>query len=385
MSNILNDVMPKVLASALETFRESCAVTRLVNTSYSNEAAKKGSVVDIPVPSKMPTNDVVPSNVAPNPADIDLQTVQLPLNYWRESAFTLTDKEVKEVLDGIAPMQITESARALANFVNSTVLLNYKKIYNFVGTPGTTPFATDLTAAAQARKVLNKTVTPTNERCLILNGDAEANAVVLPALSYYMNSGETSTLREGQIGRKLGFDWYYDQQMDEAFHVSGTLSGGTVAAAPVSNPRVHGVTSGTVTVTATTAQTVKIGDVFTVAGDTQTYVVNQDATSNGSITINFSPAPAVSWANGSAVTLRVSHQNNLCFQKNAIALAVRPFSGDQFSAELSGGQAMTMVDPASGLPLRLEVTREHRRVRWALDILFGTEIIRPETAVRILG
>lgn len=385
MANILLDVMPKVLASALETFRESCAVTRLVNTSYSAEAAKKGALIDIPVPSKMPTNDVTPSNVAPNPQDMDLQTVQLPLNHWRESAFTLNDKEVKEIIEGIAPMQLTESARALANFVNSTVLLTYKKIYNFVGTAGTTPFATDLTAAAQARKVLNKTVTPINDRRLILNGDAEANAVVLPALSYYMNSGETSTLREGQIGRKLGFDWYYDQQMDEAFHVSGTMSGATVSAAPVTNPRVHGVTSGTVTLTATNGQTVKLGDLFTVAGDTQTYVVNQNATSNGSITVNFSPAPAVAWTNGSVVSLRANHQNNIAFQKNAIALAVRPFAGDQFSAELSGGQAMTMVDPVSGLPLRLEVTREHRRVRWALDILFGTEIIRPETAVRIIG
>lgn len=358
----------------------------LINKDYSGEAAQKGEVIHVPIPSKMAAIDVVPSAVAPESPDLDLQTVQIPLDTWKEVPFQMNDNEVAKVMEGVPSMQIVEAARALANTVNSSILSLYKFVPYAVGTAGTTPFATDLSVAAQARKVLNNNNCPTSDRRIVLDGDAEANAVILPALASYLNSAETNTLREGQIGRKLGFDWFYDQQMTEISHVSGTLTGATTSAAPVTGARVQGVTNGTVAAAATTGQTVKIGDVFTVAGDKQTYVVTQNATAASSaITIQFSPKPAVQWANGTAITLRASHSNNLAFHRDAIALAVRPLKDDVFGAESGQVAYMTMTDPVSGIPLRVEYKRENKRSRFSIDLLWGVKLVRPELICRVFG
>ena len=51
MANILEDVIPKILAGAAESLRETCILPRLVNGDYSQDAAAKGSVVEIPIPT----------------------------------------------------------------------------------------------------------------------------------------------------------------------------------------------------------------------------------------------------------------------------------------------------------------------------------------------
>jgi hypothetical protein len=89
------------------------------------------------------------------------------------------------------------------------------------------------------------------------------------------------------------------------------------------------------TVTAA-AQTVVAGDVFTVAGDSQTYVVNANAIAVGTaLNLSFSPAPAVQWAAGSAVTFRNSHATNMVFHRDAFALVVRPFIEDPINSEVT--------------------------------------------------
>lgn len=347
----------------------------------------RGQKIDIPIHSDASVQDVVPGAFSQNTPDTQVSNTSINLNYWRESAFTLSDKDLLEIMEGVPNKEIETHAKALANDVNSKLLQLYKKTWNFYGTPGVTPFATDVTPAPQVRKILKNNLAPSNDLRMVLDTDTEANVLALPAFAYYLNSGDTNQMREGQMGRKYGFDWYSDQQMVEIYHNAGTLSGATTSAAPVTVTATPvELSKGTVTLAATNGQTVKVGDIFTVAGDRQSYVLQADATvSGGAVTVQFAPAPAVAWANGSAVTLRGSHQNSLAFHKEAIALAIRPFAGEKFGTELGGGQSLTMVDPISGIPLRLEVIREYKRVRWSMDLLFGLEAVRPQHMVRLVG
>jgi hypothetical protein len=50
-----------------------------------------------------------------------------------------------------------------------------------------------------------------------------------------------------------------------------------------------------------------------------------------------------------------------------------------------GNYIKSAVDPVSGMALRLEVTREHKRTRYSFDVLYGVTTVRKELACRLLG
>ena len=395
MANIFQEIAPKILSQALLGLRENAIMPRLVNSNYSADAKEKGQSITIPVPTKMATQDVIPgaySQAAPN---LQIDTVNLPLNYWKESAFSLSDAESMTIMDGVLSMQVKEASRAIANDIDRSLFGLYQGAYNFVGTPGTTPFvpATQAAEAISCRKLLNNNLALLSDRRMVLGADAEANAIALTAFQFYLNSGTTETMTEGQLGRKFGFDWYMDQNAPT--FISGTLSGvivtsgvpTSVVTADPSNPALRNprVLNTVVISGATNGTTIKIGDVFTVAGDLQTYVAtNASVITGGIANITFSPAPKVFWAAGSTLTLKGNRAINLAFHRDALALAVRPLSEASISAEL-GAKSMTMVDPITGIPLRLQVRLEFNQVRYALDCLWGVALVRPEHLVVLAG
>src|SRR5262245_58852971 len=120
MANTLTSIMPKILARGLMALRQRVIMPRLVNGDYSQEAAQKGDVINVPIPAAQTASDVVPSNTPPAPASEAPGVVQIPLDNWKHSDFHLTDKELTQI-DRVAhfvPMQMEEAIKALANSVN---------------------------------------------------------------------------------------------------------------------------------------------------------------------------------------------------------------------------------------------------------------------------
>ena len=387
MANTLSAAIPKILAQGLIALREFCVMPRLVNTDYATEARQKGDTIDVPIPSAIAVADVAPAAFAPNPADASLAKAQIQLSYWREAAFYLTDKDILEAMNGAMPMQASEAVRALANDVNAKIFTLYTGIYGFTGTPGTTPFGADVGAATGARKVLNKQLAPLNPRYCVLDPDAEANALGLRAFQDASWRADGAGIVEGQIGRKLGFNFFIDQQTPT--HIAGTLSDGSAHQALFNgggSPQTLGATTMNLDATTLTGTVVK-GDVFTVAGDAQTYTVTSGphtAAGNAIAGIAFAPAAKVAWADNAQVSFKGTHVVNLAFHRDAIALAVRRLE-DAAVAAADRESMMSAVDPVSQLALRLEVRREHKRMRWSYDILYGVGLVRPELACRIAG
>ena len=102
----------------------------------------------------------------------------------------------------------------------------------------------------------------------------------------------------------------------------------------------------------------------------------------GNTAVKIYPGLARPTTGSEAVTVSGSHVMNLAFHRDAIAFATRPLMD---SANGLGNLIQSAVDPVSGLSLRLEVSREHKRTRFSYDILYGADVVRREFGCRIAG
>ena len=375
MANTLTNVMPKILARGLMNLRKRVIMPRLVNTSYSQEAAQKGDVINVPIPEAKTATAVTPSNTPPAPSDTAPGTVPISLDQWYHADFHLTDKDLVQIdrNQHFFPMEAEAAIEALAVAVNQHIFSRYKKVFGYVGTAGTTPFASDVTAATLLKKTLNVQKCPKDLRRAVLDFSAEANAVALAPFRDASQSTDRDVIIEGEIGRKLGFDWFTDD--DVPTHTAGTGSGYLIN-------NSGGYAAGVSTVTVDTGTgTILVGDIVSFAGHSQTYAVTAALASNQ---FSFYPALQASVADNAAVTLRATHVVNLGFHRDAFAFATRPLAATSVDLSL-GNEIMSMQDPKSGLVLRLEVSRQYKQTVWDFDILWGSELVRPELAARLAG
>lgn len=378
MPNSLSNLIPRLLARGLLALREQAVMPRLVNLDYSSEGAMRGSTIDIPVSNTFTATNVSPSMTMASAQDSTPGLVQIALDQWKEVPFFITDKQRMEIMESesFLPMNVSETVRALANSMDGHIHNQYVDVYGYVGSAGNTPFST-IADVVNARAALNKQLSPMGSRRMVINPDAEAALLQIPAMSDLEKTGDSDVKIEGLLGRKFGFDFY--QSTNVVTHVAGTVGSVTVASTTAA-----GATS--IDIIASVAGTFKKGDIFSIAGNSQTYVVtSNDATYTSTKTaVSFSP-PLVAIASATAdVTRRASHVVNLAFQREAFAFVNRPLAGVGNGPEL-GSIISQMSDPVSGLTMRMEVTRHNKQERFAVDVLYGAKTIRPALAVRIAG
>lgn len=376
MPNDLTKVSNTILAQGLMALRGMNVMPKLVNSDYDATAKQKNEVINVPIPAAIAATAVVPGATPPNTADVAPTSVPIRLDQWIEAPFYLTDKDQMQAMDGTIPMQASEAVKSIANAVNAYIFGLGKGFYGLVGTPGTTPFAGDILAASNARKALNKQLAPPGDRRIVLDMDAEGNAIVLPLFAQANTAGTDRTQVEGIIGRKVGFDWYADQQVP--FFTASTITAGALTVAGVQAAGSKTLLLSKIT----TAMTLVKGDILNFAGSLQNYVVTADtAVGIGNTAVPIYPPLQAATAGGETVTLKASHVMNLAFQRDAIAFATRPLEQVSHPAVISSSAS----DPVSGLSMRLQITREHQRTRYSFDVLFGGEVVRPELGVRIAG
>lgn len=370
MANNLSAIIPSLLVRGLGALRENSIMPRLINSSYSADAARKGDTITVPISSSITAVAVVPASVAPDPGDTTPTSVPIAMDRWFEASFYLDDKEMLEAEDDILPMQASEAIKALANNVDNYILGLYTQFFGVAGDPTVVAFSDGTVKdATDMRTVLSNQLTPVADRWAVTDANVEGSALQVRAFQDLSWNGSPQGIIEGQLNRKLGFGWWMDQNVPT--HTSGT---GTLY-----------VTSGTPTIGDTViplitgSGTIVVGDIVTFAGDPQTYTTVVGIAAPGSITI--SPALRVTQSGGEALTVTASHIVNLGFHRDAIAFASRPLRRSKGTAIKSA----TAVDPISGLALRVEITEEYKRERFSYDILYGSNVVRPEFGVRLLS
>jgi hypothetical protein len=378
MANDLQNLVPRLLARGLLALREMAVMPRLVNLDYSLEGAQRGSTIDVPVSNTFTANNVSPSITPSSAQDSTPGLVQIPLNQWKQVDFFLTDKQRLEIVENesFMPMNISEAVRALANSMDSHIHAQAVDVFGFIGTAGATPFST-IADVVNSRALLNKQLAPMNSRRIVMNPDAEANMLQIPAMSDLEKTGDQDVKIEGMLGRKFGFDMVQSQNVRT--HIAGTAASITVASTTAA-----GATS--LDIIASIAGTLRKGDIFSIAGNSQTYVVTSadDTYTSTKKAVAIQPPLVAIASSGADVAKRASHVVNLAFQREAFAFVNRPLANVGNGNQL-GSIIQQMTDPVTGLTMRMEVTRQNKQEVMQLDVLYGAKTIRPQLAVRIAG
>jgi hypothetical protein len=391
VANTLN--IPKIIARGLPTLRENAVTPKLI-TDYSfmvGGEGSKGNALTIPTGAAQATATITPSNTPPSNVDHVAGSKTLTINTHEGSYFHLTDQEMTQIDkdQSFVPLQMSEAFRSIANSIDANVLALYKDVYAASGTFGTTPFATTLAAwtGSGARKLLIDQLSPLGPWNAVLDTAAEGNLMGLSQVQAANTRGNDETMRTGIIGHVLGVNWHGNQSVPT--HTCGTLSNGTGMLAKV-NDASYTVGESTVDIDDTTLTgAVAVGDIFTVAGDTQQYTVTAVGTASGNALAGmaFSPTSQVAWANNAVITFKdgatsnPDHVANLVFHPGAFGIAFARPEGESLNPE----NQMVVTDPISGIPIRVKVTEEYYQRTYRLDVMYGVLTIRPEYAARIAG
>lgn len=387
--NELQDLMDTlIMPAALPVLREACVLPALVATDFGIDAREQFETIRVPLPADLGPADDFNESTGSTSTALKPGKVDVKLDKWKYKQFEMNDREMRETItSGVLPSAAEAAIKSLANAVDLDLFALYKDIPSYAGAAGTTP--ADKQALVDVRKVLQDNLVPPADRRLVLNTDAEAELLLL--FSDVEKTGSTLALIEASMGRKFGFDTFADQLA--LAHTFGTFASGS--------PLVNGaVLAGATTMNidgGSAAETIKKGDVFTVAGvvdglgRARQFVFTADgvATTGALAAATFYPAaPTGGFADNAALTIvkpgsGTQYAINLAFHRDAFMFAARSLAGEQSE----NSTISVAADPLTGIPLRLETWRDPKLAKrfWRFDLLYGVKTLRRELASRLHG
>lgn len=412
MANSL--LTPSVIAKEmLMQFKNGMGFSRNVDKSYSKDFGKKGAKIGTSEKIRKPNRFTTTSGANYSAQDVTEDYFTLSIDTQQHVDFEFLSSDLTLSVDEFSDRYAKPAALALANKVDVDGLaLAAKNVANSVGTAATTPSAL-LTYLYAQQKIAESAGPDDDEYSFIIN--PAASTKIVDALKGLFQSGDeiAKQYKRGLMGMAAGGEWYRAQNVYQS--TSGARGGTPLMNGATADGAVSIVTDGW---TASAANRLKAGDVFTIAGvnkvnpitkqDTgvlQQFVVTADAASDGSgnCTISISPAiyaagslqnvsaspadnAALAFAGDSnsmgAVGASAITAHNILMHKQAFALAYVPLQmpqGVDFSA--------VETDPDTGISIRLarqwDISTDKFKTR--VDVMYGWAAARKEWACKILG
>ena len=390
-----------ITRKALEILENNLVITRTVNRQYDDSFAVQGAKIGSTLRIRLPDRALVTDGAALQVQDDNEQFTTLTVSSQKHIGVNFTTAELTMQLDDFAERVLKPRISQLASSIDADVANSFKSIYQSVGTPGTTP-GTSL-VLLQGQQKLNEAAAVMAPRYSTVN--PAANAGLVEGMKGLFNPTNTISrqFKNGLMGEGvLGFEEISMSQSIKQ-HTTGTRTGSHTVTSAVT---AQGST--TILITGTGTQTIKQGDVFTVAnvfavnpqtrestGSLQQFVATADATAaGGAYTVSVSPAMYTSghalatidaFPQASAVvtflgSASTQYPQNLIYHKDAITFAtadlLMPQGVDMASRQVHNGISMRIVR-------QYDINND--RLPCRIDVLYGFSVIRPQMGVRLWG
>jgi len=391
-----------ITRKALEILENNLVITRNVNRQYDNSYAVEGAKIGTTLRIRLPDRALVTDGAALQVQDDNEQFTTLTVASQKHIGVNFTTAEMTMQLDDFAERVLKPRISQLAASIDADVANSFNSIFQSVGTPGTTPSSTQVLLAAQQK--LNEAAAVMQPRYVTVN--PAANAALIEGMKGLFNPVSTisAQFKNGMFGEGiLGFNELNMSQSIKQFTTGSRVATTTVSAS------VSTQGASTITLVGVTGETLKKGDVFTVAnvfavnpqtrestGSLQQFVVTEDITAASSLYTNVKISPAIYTSTHALATVNsfpqaaaavtflggvsTQYPQNLVYHRDAIAFAtadlLMPQGVDMASRQVHNGISMRVVR-------QYDINNDRMPCR--IDVLYGYSVIRPQMAVRLWG
>ena len=380
-NNTLTNLIPDAYAALDVVSRELTGfIPSVARDSRADMVAVGQTLRSIVAPVNSSGADITPAMAIPSALNQSIGNKSLTITKSRAYGFSWSGEDIMAVDKGpgyltIQQDQIAQALRTAVNEIEADIAAAASAGASraFGATADTAPLISDF---SQAKKILDDNGAPGSDRHAILSTAGGVAVRGFSNLFKVNEGGDTTLLRQGQLGDLYGF------ALRESAQVVRPTAGGMTGAL-VNGALSIGATSivfdtGTVNTTGIVA-----GDIITIAGDSNKYVVATGlAAASGTITIA-APGLLKAAADNAAITVFGTSSRNCVFSRNAIVLATRlpaiPPQGDMAI------DRQVITDPRTGLSFELAMYPGYRMNTYHVSIAYGISVFKPEHLAIIIG
>ena len=286
--NDIDVFIPEMWANeSLAILVENMVAGNLVFRDFENVLARYGDVVHVARPNELQAQrKAVTDNVVIQ--DVSASDVQVELNQHIHTSFLIRDGEESQSFKSLVDEFLRPAIIAQARFIDQIVLGQYVQfLANSAGSIGGVTSSNAKQLLLQLRQVFNTNRCPVAGRNLVLNPVTETTLLNLDIFTQAQMVGDMGeALRNATLGRKLGWDFWMDQNMPVV------TAGNTLTVGAVNNS--SGYSAGTKTLTVDGfSGAVTTGSWVTIAGDaTPQYITAHSETLSATTSITISPGLA---------------------------------------------------------------------------------------------
>ncbi len=380
--NTLTNLIPDMYEALDVVSRELVGLIPAVTRDSQLARAAIGQVVYAHVAPAVVPGDITPSNAMPDDGEQTIGNISLAITKAKRVPVRWQGEESLQMNNGgpgvtnIRRDQFAQAMRALCNLIEADLAGLYKYGSRAITANSSTLFSTNFADAANVRKILADNGAPLSELKMVI-GTTEGAALRTLANLTSVQGGDMLT--QGTL-----ID-IYGQQIRESAQIkrpaAGTEASGTLDAA------AYAVGDTVLTLASVGSGTVLAGDILTIVGDDNKYVVasgNTDISDGGTITIA-EPGllVAIDSSTSPAISLQAQGNRNMAFARSAIVLATRmpalPAEGDM------AADRTTITDPRSGLSFEVAMYKQYRQIQYEISVAWGVKAVKTEHIAVLCG
>lgn len=376
MANTFTALAPTLFSAAQEVSNEPFGAIAAINMTFDDKGVSKGDTVTVPVAPTRTPSDFTPSNTSSTGTDATATSIGVTITASKKVDWALTGEQIRSLDNGAdsaewARQMVAQGMRALRNMAEQDCCAAIKQgASRAYGTAATTPFASDLSALTNVRKILQDNGAPLADLQFVGDTSAGLNLRNLGIIQQAYQAGNEEERRSGSLLRQFGFK--ITESAGIASHTKGTGASYVTSGSTAVGTRDVALVTGTGTVLA--------GDVVTFAADANNkYVVGTGVTAAGTITLG-RPGARVVVATANAMTVGNTYTPNMAFERSAIVGIMRPplFPDNPLIQKL-------LISDDKGMTYLLVQIAQYGQITWELHLAWGFKVVQGEHVALVIG